>query len=842
MHSRTMRVAAVFLTAIVACNEPTRPTAATGGIGVAVARPTIADGANGANPHFFFLPPMVAAPQYSGVSDGDQSPTVVVCEWNTDGDGSCGRIVAQFDRGDGTSSGVIRYDATAGHYIVNWKTTECTWGACTLDANKHYRLRVLVGAYQVGFADLDVVNSGGELKNVQTGEYIGLVEGRTLPVKFRLEQGAVATTALGQEVKIGVGGGAVATEDGAVALTFPAGALRVETAITVKAVTEERPGVGAWGTPMELGPNGTTFDRPVTLTMSFDGSQLPPGVTPSDMGLYTWAGDSWVEVAGSVVNAADNTISSPIEHFSEYYIRIRPNSVTGWGAPLTMLEGATTTIPALVVERVMQPATYCYQVRVRRRRFLFFWSWVWQTRCTTISVLTSIPAVGERLNWGARNTDFSLPALAASIGAPGYSIVGVDGFTNSPPITAVAPGQAVIEGQLSQRTANQSIWPVLLTVVPRPVAVVSVSPPTTTLARATPAATQQLTATVTDAGGIVLSGRTITWRSSDDAVATVSASGLVTAAGAGSATITATCEGKSGSATIVVTPGGYTLVFSAQPLTGEYNDLYTQATDGSDASRIRMTTDPADDQSPRWSPDARRMLFTSQGGGGSWELFVMDATAGAPRRQVTVLGLAGFGDLSPTDPSTAVFMYSYRIWTMNIDAPNPQATAVQLTNTAMDDTHPRWSPDGRWIAFVRHRAGMMDVWVLNAADPTQAFQVTDLGDYARYPSWSPDGTKIVFERLYDIYVADVIDRSDPARPVVRALSDVRITRLTFDGAWNDMPVWSPDGRKIVWAAEPRDATGQRDLFMMNTDGSGVARVTFTRDIVEQWPAFRPRVP
>jgi uncharacterized protein YjdB len=58
-----------------------------------------------------------------------------------------------------------------------------------------------------------------------------------------------------------------------------------------------------------------------------------------------------------------------------------------------------------------------------------------------------------------------------------------------------------------------------------------------------------------DANGNVLTGRTVTWASSNTGVATVSSSGLATALLVGTATITATSEGKSGSGTITVTPG-----------------------------------------------------------------------------------------------------------------------------------------------------------------------------------------------------------------------------------------------------------------------------------------------
>jgi hypothetical protein len=61
-----------------------------------------------------------------------------------------------------------------------------------------------------------------------------------------------------------------------------------------------------------------------------------------------------------------------------------------------------------------------------------------------------------------------------------------------------------------------------------------------------------LAASVKDGGGVVLTGRTVTWTSSDTTKARVSATGLVTAVAVGSATITATSEGKAGTATVTV--------------------------------------------------------------------------------------------------------------------------------------------------------------------------------------------------------------------------------------------------------------------------------------------------
>src|SRR2546425_12019223 len=88
-----------------------------------------------------------------------------------------------------------------------------------------------------------------------------------------------------------------------------------------------------------------------------------------------------------------------------------------------------------------------------------------------------------------------------------------------------------------------------VTIATVPVASVAVSPAS---ASVPVGQTVQLTATPKDAGGNALSGRVVMWATSNGAIATVSASGVVTGAAAGSAMITATSEGQGGTAAITV--------------------------------------------------------------------------------------------------------------------------------------------------------------------------------------------------------------------------------------------------------------------------------------------------
>jgi trimeric autotransporter adhesin len=85
---------------------------------------------------------------------------------------------------------------------------------------------------------------------------------------------------------------------------------------------------------------------------------------------------------------------------------------------------------------------------------------------------------------------------------------------------------------------------------PATVATVAVDPSSADLA---PGGTRQLTATLRDAAGNPLTGPSVSWSTNQAAVATASSTGLVTAVADGSATITATSQGKNGSASIEVT-------------------------------------------------------------------------------------------------------------------------------------------------------------------------------------------------------------------------------------------------------------------------------------------------
>ncbi|HEX6041125.1 Ig-like domain-containing protein [Longimicrobium sp.] len=168
---------AALLLAVAACTSDVTAPAAPGDAGPAQ---TISDAAHsGAVPGFYFLPPMVSSPAYSGTFDAGLQPRVEICQLAGT---TCAVTIAQYTTTSGTGGELVKL--TSGAYQVNWHTNQFA-----LDPTKTYRISVFVGTFRLGFADVDVVSSGKELKNVNTQEFIPLQDGRTLPIKFRIETG-----------------------------------------------------------------------------------------------------------------------------------------------------------------------------------------------------------------------------------------------------------------------------------------------------------------------------------------------------------------------------------------------------------------------------------------------------------------------------------------------------------------------------------------------------------------------------------------------------------------------------------------------------------------------------
>jgi len=163
----------------------------------------------------------------------------------------------------------------------------------------------------------------------------------------------------------------------------------------------------------------------------------------------------------------------------------------------------------------------------------------------TLSLASASLTAGQTVQLTATPKDANGNPLSGRVITWTSSAAAVAAVSGSGLVTGVAVGSATITATSEGQSGTAAF-----TVTNVPVAAVTVSPAT---AGVVVGQMVQLTATPKDANGNPLSGRVITWTSSAAAVAAVSGSGLVTGVVVGSATITATSEGQSGTAAVTVT-------------------------------------------------------------------------------------------------------------------------------------------------------------------------------------------------------------------------------------------------------------------------------------------------
>ena len=270
------RLTLVVLSAVVlaACSERPSPTSV-----LLPSQPpagVISDGANGnGNPNFFFLPPLVTNPSQStnwraGSSNAHLQPVVRVFLVPP------GAVGCSISGTPAYGPTPLRLDGSSEQYQVNWDTK-----ASSLQAGGVYRLCVYgsptppdKGGVMLGFVDVEPVTGG--MKKLVTGDVYAFQDDRTLPIKVRIQNGALSTgctdpASCSEAVVIGAAPGSpgdtaktILIPSDYAALALPPGAVGSKDTVTIVIQKEAPPSNGSAVNPGSMKPRFFNPTRPAT--------------------------------------------------------------------------------------------------------------------------------------------------------------------------------------------------------------------------------------------------------------------------------------------------------------------------------------------------------------------------------------------------------------------------------------------------------------------------------------------------------------------------------------------------------------------------------------------------
>lgn len=250
---------------------------------------------------------------------------------------------------------------------------------------------------------------------------------------------------------------------------------------------------------------------------------------------------------------------------------------------------------------------------------------------------------------------------------------------------------------------------------------------------------------------------------------------------------------------------------------GFVSEIYVQSLDANlrpTGTVRRLTNDKRWSAQPVWSDDGRSILYVF-GDDSSKAREIRTIEIGAPQKPARTITV---NDEVSEFALGSHLVYSRQIEDTNIwraELPrsgNPPNKAELLISSTRVDQTPKYSPDGKTIAFISSRSGSREVWV-SKADGSNAIRITNFaGPMVGHPSWSRDGQWIIFHA-----------RPEGPTDIFAVPAAGGPTRRITTNSWEDhYPTYSHDGRSIFFSSR---RSGQMQIWRMPADGGPAVQIT-----------------
>lgn len=286
---------------------------------------------------------------------------------------------------------------------------------------------------------------------------------------------------------------------------------------------------------------------------------------------------------------------------------------------------------------------------------------------------------------------------------------------------------------------------------------------------------------------------------------------------------------------------------------------------------VKRLTSTGSNAEAYWSPDGKSIVFQSTRDGHPCDqLYLMDGDGTNARRISTGKGRVTCGWFLPGDrgliyasthgdapacpepppftPGTyrwPVFQ-GYDLYLVGRDGKDPKP----FLPTPGYDAEATVAPNGKWVVFTSQRGGDVDLWRADL-DGKNLVRLTDGVGYDGGAVFSPDSRLIAWRTNYPKGAAATAKYKDLLTQHLVEPMEMDIWVMEADGAKKRQvtrlpgaafaPIFSPDGKAIVFASNHHDRDGKGrtfDLFKVNLDGTGLERITWC-GLFNSFPHFSP---